>query len=209
MYYLINPLVWPFTIIPNLPIDLIEIIDSPLPLLIGMLGNTDLAEEIDYIRNGSDNIIIIEENKFRYYKETKILFNKEPLDNLFFSLKKNYSEMFIDINKDKNVKNNEDYGFTCEKIYKNIYGSIQNDILKKINEICEHFYYKLKRSNYSLSIDTIKTEELELRLKIKEEFSQKYSDNNQDFDFYSIFSQTQIFACYLDTYIEIINKKIK
>ena len=47
MYYLINPLVWPFTIIPNLPIDLIEIIDSPLPLLIGMLGNTDLAEEIN------------------------------------------------------------------------------------------------------------------------------------------------------------------
>ena len=39
MYYLINPLSWPFTIIPNLPSNLFEIIDSPIPLLIGVLGN--------------------------------------------------------------------------------------------------------------------------------------------------------------------------
>jgi hypothetical protein len=209
MYYLINPLIWPFTIIPNLPQNLIEIIDSPIPLLVGMLGDKELAEEIDYIRNGSDNIIIIEDNKLTYYKEEKILFGKEPLDNLLLSLKKNYSEMFIYLNKDKNKENNEDYKFTCEKIYKNIYGSIQNDILKKIERICEKHYYKLKKSNYGLSVDTIKTEELELRLKIKEEFAQNYYDMNDDIDFYTIFSQTQIFASYLDTYIEIINKKIK
>ena len=51
MYYIINPLIWPFTIIPNLPQDLVEVIDSPIPLLIGMLGDEQLAEEIDNIRN--------------------------------------------------------------------------------------------------------------------------------------------------------------
>ena len=204
MYYIINPLIWPFTIIPNLPQNLIEVIDSPIPLLIGMLGNKKLAEEIYQIRNGNDNIIIIENNKFKYYKEDKILFSKKPLDNLYFSLKKNYSEMLINLNKDKN---NQEFRLTCEKIYKNIYGSIQNDILKKIDIICKKYINLLKRSNYSVSIDTLKTEELELRIKIKEEFSQRFSDNDKDF--YSFFSQTQIFASYLDTYIEIINKKLK
>jgi len=204
MYYIINPLIWPFTIIPNLPQNLIEVIDSPIPLLVGMLGNKKLAEKIYQIRNGNDNIIIIENNKLKYYKEDKLIFSKEPLDNLYFSLKKNYSEMLINLNKDKN---NEEFRLTCEKIYKNINGSIQNDILKKIDIICEKYINLLKRSNYSASINTLKTEELELRIKIKEEFSQRFSDNDKDF--YMFFSQTQIFASYLDTYIEIINKKLK
>ena len=206
MYYIINPLVWPFTIIPNLPQDLIEVIDSPIPLLIGMLGNKNLAEEIDKNRDGNDNIIIIENNKFIYYKEEIIDFNKEPLDNLLFSLQKNYSELKINLNK---TKNNGSYKLTCEKIYKNIYGSIQNVILKKINDISDKYKCLLKRSNYGKSVDTLKTEELELRIKIKDEFCQKFSDEDDDINFYKVFSQTQIFATYLDTYIENINKKMK
>ena len=206
MYYIINPLIWPFTIIPNLPQDLIEVIDSPIPLLIGMLGNKNLAVEIDKIRDGNDNIIIIENNKFRYYKEEIIDFSKEPFDNLLFSLQKNYSELKINLNK---TKNNGSYKLTCEKIYKNIYGSIQNVILKKINDISDKYKCLLKRSNYGKSVDTLKTEELELRIKIKDEFCQKYSDDDDDINFYKVFSQTQIFATYLDSYIENINKKMK
>ena len=59
---------WPFTVIPNLPQNLIEVIDSPLPLLIGMLGNEKLAKEIEKLRGGGDNIIIIEGEKFKYFK---------------------------------------------------------------------------------------------------------------------------------------------
>ena len=207
MYYIINPLIWPFTIIPNLPYNLIEVIDSPIPLLIGILGDKKLAEEIDEIRNGKDNIIIIENNKFKYYKEEKIYFKKEPFNNLLYSLQKNYSELKMNFNK---TKNNGSYKFICEKIYKNIYGCIQNVILKKIDDISEKYKNILKKSNYGKSFDTLKTEELELRLKIKEEFAQKYSDNDDDnINFYIIFSQTQIFATYLDTYIEKLNKKTK
>ena len=60
MYYIINPLIWPFTIIPNLPQNLIEVIDSPIPLLIGMIGDKLLAEKVDKIRGGNNNIIIID-----------------------------------------------------------------------------------------------------------------------------------------------------
>ena len=206
MYYIINPLIWPFTIIPNLPQDLIEVIDSPIPLLIGMLGDEQLAEEIDNIRNGNDNIIIIEQNNFRYYKEESIYFSKEPFNNLLNSLQKNYSELKINLN---NTKNNGSYKLTCQKIYKNIYGSIQNVILKKINEVSDKYKNYLKKSYYSKSIDTIKTEELEVRIKIKDEFSKKYSNKIDDIDFYKIFSQTQIFATYLDSYIDKINGKWK
>ena len=68
MYYIINPFIWPFTVIPNLPQNLIEVIDSPLPLLIGMLGNKELAQKIDKIRGGNDNIFLIENNKLNYFK---------------------------------------------------------------------------------------------------------------------------------------------
>ena len=206
MYYIINPLIWPFTIIPNLPQDLMEVIDSPIPLLIGMLGDKNLAKEIDTIRNGNDNIILIEDNKFKYYKEEIIDFSKDPLNNLLFSLQKNYSELKINLNK---TKNNGSYKLTCEKIYKNIYGCIQNVILKKIDDISDKYINLLKRSNYGKSVDTLKTEELELRIKIKDEFCQKFSDDNDNFNFYKVFSQTQIFATYLDIYIENINKKMK
>ena len=168
MYYLINPLTWPFTIIPNLPPNLFEVIDSPIPLLIGILGNKDTALEINEIRNGNCNIIIINNEELNYYKEEKINFSKEPMSNLYFSLLKNYTElkMYL-LNKNKE---DENFQFIYEKIYKNIYGSIQNLLIKKINKVIEKYKNIIKRSNNKISIDNLKTEELELREKIKNDF---------------------------------------
>lgn len=205
MFYLINPLSWPFTIIPNLPPNLFEVIDSPIPLLIGILGDENTAEEINEIRNGNCNIIIINNNELKYYKEEKINFSKEPLNNLYFSLLKNYAELRMNLNGNKDEENMK---FIYEKIYKNIYGSIQNILIKKINKVIEKYKNVLKRSNNGKSIDTLKTEELELRVKIKDEFVKSLSDENNS-EFYIIFSQTQIFASYLDLYIERNNKKFK
>ena len=205
MYYLINPLTWPFTIIPNLPPNLFEVIDSPIPLLIGILGNKDTAFEINEIRNGNCNIIIIHNNELTYFNDEKINFSKEPLNNLYFSLLKNYSELKMNLNWKKDEDNLQ---FIYEKIYKNIYGSIQNVLIKKINKAIEKYKNILKRSNNGISIDTLKTEELELRTKIKDEFIKNISEENNS-DFYQIFSQTQIFASYLDLYIEKNNKKFK
>ena len=205
MYYIINPLSWPFTIIPNLPPNLFEVIDSPIPLLIGILGNKDSAEEINEIRNGNCNIIIINNNEISYYKEEKIYFSKEPLKNLYFSLLKNYSELNFNLNEKSPEENLQ---LIYEKIYKNIYGGIQNILLKKIDKIIEKYKNKLKRSNIGISIDTLKTEELELRGKIKDEFVNSLSEEDNP-EFFVIFSQTQIFASYLDKCIEKYNKKTR
>ena len=198
MYYLINPLSWPFTIIPNLPPNLLEVIDSPIPLLIGVLGNKNNAKEIDELRNGDYNIIIIKNNKLNYYKEEKINFGKESFNNLYFSLLKNYSE--LKINSNKNVEE-ENLDFIYEKIYKNIYGNIKNVLVSKIDIAIKKYKSSINRKNNIKSIDTIKTEELELRGKIRDEFINNISDEINS-DFFMIFSQTQIFATYLYFYID-------
>ena len=198
MYYLINPLSWPFTIIPNLPPNLLEVIDSPIPLLIGVLGNKNNAKEIDELRNGDYNIIINKNNKLNYYKEEKINFGKESFNNLYFSLLKNYSE--LKINSNKNVEE-ENLDFIYEKIYKNIYGNIKNVLVSKIENAIQKYKNSIKRKNNIKSIDTIKTEELELRGKIRDEFINNISEEINS-DFFMIFSQTQIFATYLDLYID-------
>jgi hypothetical protein len=199
MYYIINPLTWPFTVIPNLPQNLIEVIDSPLPLLIGMLGNEKLAKEIDKIREGNNNIILIENEKFKYYKEEKINFDKEPLNNLSRSLKQNYLDLKIESNK--SVKN-ANYRLIIEKIYKNIYGAIKKEICQKIDKICDKYKNQLRKSVLGTSVEALSSQELELRQKLKEEFVDTYSDKKKKVDFYRIFPQTQIFAAYLDKYIE-------
>ena len=198
MYYLINPLSWPFTIIPNLPPNLLEVIDSPIPLLIGVLGNKNNAKEIDELRNGDYNIIINKNNKLNYYKEEKINFGKESFNNLYFSLLKNYSE--LKINSNKNVEE-ENLDFIYEKIYKNIYGNIKNVLVSKIDIAIKKYKSSINRKNNIKSIDTIKTEELELRGKIRDEFINNISEEINS-DFFMIFSQTQIFATYLDLYID-------
>ena len=199
MYYIINPLIWPFTIIPNLPQNLLEVIDSPIPLLIGMIGDKTLAEKVDIIRGGNNNIIILENGKFTYYKDEKLSFDDNPLFNLLHSLKKNYSELKME--KNQKIKN-ENYCHIIEKIYKNIYGSIKKDICQKIDYICDKYRNLLKKNLLGKSDEGLSKKELDLREKIKNEFISTYCDLNKNCDFYRIFSQTQIFASYLDKYIE-------
>ena len=199
MYYIINPLIWPFTIIPNLPQNLLEVIDSPIPLLIGMIGDKILAEKVDKIRGGNNNIIILENGKFTYYKDEKLSFDDNPLFNLLHSLQKNFSE--LKMQKNKKIKN-ENYCQIIEKIYKNIYGSIKRDICQKIDYVCDKYRKLLKKNVLGKSDEGLSKKELDLREKIKNEFISTYCDLNKNQDFYRIFSQTQIFASYLDKYIE-------
>ena len=198
MYYLINPLIWPFTIIPNLPENLIEVIDSPIPLLIGMIGDKTLAEKVNKIRGGNNNILIIENENLTYYIDEKLSFDDNPLFDLLHSLKKNFAELKLEKNK---KRKNENYYLIIEKIYKNIYGCIQHDICQKIDYICDKYKNLLRESALGVSEDGLSRKELELRQKIKNEFISTYCDLNKNFDFYRIFAQTQIFAAYLDKYI--------
>jgi hypothetical protein len=65
--YLILPFKWPFIIVPNLPIDLMSMIDSPVPFLIGMLGDTNLLKKLLSMKTLCSNIVYIHEDKFELF----------------------------------------------------------------------------------------------------------------------------------------------
>ena len=164
-----------------------------------MLGNKELAQKIDKIRGGNDNIFLIENNKLNYFKNEKIVFSSDPLSSLNRSLKQNYIELKIELNK--SVKNSN-FRLINEKIYKNIYGAIKKEICHKIDNICDKHKNELRQSILGVNIESLSSLELELRKKLKEEFAKTYSDIKKKVDFYKIFPQTQIFESYLDKYIE-------
>lgn len=78
-YYIIQPFTWPFTIIPNLPLDLCEVIESPVPYIIGVLGDKKIAEGFKRNPDIKSNIIVLEKNVItivvRYIVILYILFN--------------------------------------------------------------------------------------------------------------------------------------
>ena len=64
--YLISPFKWPFILIPNLPLDLIEMIESPVPFLIGILGDEKSYEQILNRENTEADIIFINSKGIKY-----------------------------------------------------------------------------------------------------------------------------------------------
>ena len=164
-----------------------------------MLGDIILAKKIDTIRGGNNNIIIIENEVLKYYKNEKNSFDDQPLFNLLHSLKNNYTELKFE--KNKKTKNGN-YCKIIEKIYKNIYGSIKRDICQKIDFVCDKYKDILKKSRLGICDESLSKRELDIRQKIRNDFISTYCDLNKNYDFYRIFSQTQIFATYLDKYIE-------
>jgi hypothetical protein len=65
--YLILPFNWPFIIVPNLPLDLMSMIDSPVPFLIGMLGDDGLRKQLQMQKTLCSNIVVISKDKYEFY----------------------------------------------------------------------------------------------------------------------------------------------
>ena len=70
--YLIAPFKWPFILIPNLPLDLIKMIESPVPFLIGILGDEKSYEETLKRENIEADILFIYSKGIKY----KVKINK-------------------------------------------------------------------------------------------------------------------------------------
>jgi hypothetical protein len=126
--YLIAPFKWPFIIIPNLPLDLIGMTESPVPYLMGVLGISTFKQSfID-----SDipaNIVIHSGGSLQTVFKDDV-----PLPNL-----KNLKHI-IQVNRDMAIyylkmKNNEEYFNYCEKIYKNIYEIIKSNLADPIEKL--------------------------------------------------------------------------
>lgn len=73
--YLIQPFKWPFIIIPNLPIELKGMIESPVPYLIGILGDSELKKNLLKKENIYCDLIYVNANKKVEANVNIIIFN--------------------------------------------------------------------------------------------------------------------------------------
>ena len=64
---------WPFILIPNLPLELLNILDSPVPFLIGILGNDNFEKEYDINEKKiCSNIVHITRDDKKYKVNIKV-----------------------------------------------------------------------------------------------------------------------------------------
>jgi len=61
--YLIQPFKWNFILIPNLPHELMNIVESPVPYLIGTLGGEHLKKSFMFNREVKSNILHLKAEK--------------------------------------------------------------------------------------------------------------------------------------------------
>lgn len=130
---LIKPFSWPYILIPNLPLDLVNILETPAPYLIGILMEKDTYDLGCY-----NSIIITCFNK-------KLEFNK--IKNNIFKNKTKDNEMLKDLSshkisffkKIKDVLNNNlltakfyekikdfnNYDNYCQKFYKSLFEQLK------------------------------------------------------------------------------------
>ena len=84
--YLIQPFKWPYILIPNLPRELLEILDSPVPFVIGLLGTKeDYIEYLNGAFENNTNVIIYKKS----YIKPDILKGKNFDYNYFNKLENN------------------------------------------------------------------------------------------------------------------------
>ena len=218
IYYLILPFKWPFIVIPNLPLDLIEVIESPVPFLIGLLVDKKKMRKYINSDNINANILYIEKGNLVFKEKQKITFAEPNLNNLKSNIIQNLSKAQYYLAS----KMFDDYQSACEQLYKNIYGIFKNEfgdliirILKNEN-LGSHSSFEftsetlVKNKNDSLGNEIINTSgpkdtnEEDYKRFIQKQFIKFQKKEN--IEFATAFSQTQLFASYVDDALEILKK---
>ena len=218
IYYLILPFKWPFIVIPNLPLDLIEVIESPVPFLIGLLVDKKKMRKYINSNNINANILYIEKGNLVFKEKQKITFAEPNLNNLKSNIIQNLSKAQYYLAS----KMFDDYQSACEQLYKNIYGIFKNEfgdliirILKNENLGSQSSFEftsetLVKNKNDSLGNEIINTSgpkdtnEEDYKRFIQKQFIKFQKKEN--IEFATAFSQTQLFASYVDDALEILKK---
>lgn len=100
----------------------------------------------------------------------------------------------------------DDYESSCEMVYKNIHALLKNELCDDIEKIIKEndqrkFYKNEAKMNVRDSCKSYNTDYFEF---VQKQFVFNQKTNNKDFA--SAFSQTQIFAAYVDKILLQINK---
>ena len=219
-YYLIQPFKWPFIIIPNLPLDLIEVIESPVPFLIGLLiepQKIHLYLSKKFIEENNCNIITYVNDQLKFINKVQVNFTLPDLGHMKQIISQNMSQIHFYASS----KLNDYYVQACEQLYKNIYGIIKENIAEEIEKClridnifglsnsleftsetirkyrsdsfdveCFNSYDKFNNTNY----------EDEYKKYLQNVFIKNQKKENKSFA--KVFVETQIFASYVDDIID-------
>jgi hypothetical protein len=128
--YLIKPFSWPFILIPNLPLDLLSMVESPVPFLLGILGDNNFKLTLINNTNISANIAIYTNGKFELILKEKIACEEPYLKNIKHIVNNNLSMAKYYIN----MKKVEEFEKYCEIIYKNIYEILKYELADEIEK---------------------------------------------------------------------------
>jgi hypothetical protein len=191
--YLISPFKWPFILIPNLPLDLVGMIDSPVPYLIGILGISNFKANVLH----SDipaTLVYIQGKTIQVVKPNDDNSSKLPrLGNLKHIVKTDLDMASYYLN----LKMTEEYFKYCQKIYKNIYEILKGTLADPLEKLLKQHVNSLKRQ---FSLTTV--EEIDDLLSDKSDnlFLNSYIAALDPHDrlFASLFTKTQIFYSYFD-----------
>jgi hypothetical protein len=128
--YLIKPFKWPFIIIPNLPLDLINVLESPVPYLLGILGDENIKNNLLLNSNIYSHIAVIKNNRVELILTGTMTCQAPKLNNLISLIDSSLSNVHYYYD----VKKYEDFEKNCEILYKNIYESIKYELIEPLSK---------------------------------------------------------------------------
>ena len=219
MYYLILPFKWPFIVIPNLPLDLIEVIESPVPFMIGLLvDKKKMHKYLTAQKEINANIVIVDKGNLKFKEKQPIAFKEPNLNNL----KGNILQSLTKAQYYLANKMNDDYQSSCEQLYKNIYGIFKNELCDLIVRILKNENLG-SQSSFEFTSETLakyKNDSLGNEIANNSEIKDTNEDDykkfiqhhfvkcqkKENFEFANAFVQTQIFASFVDDTLEQLKK---
>jgi hypothetical protein len=198
--YMMLPFKWPFIIIPNLPIDMMGMIESPVPFLIGILGGEELKKKLLLTHSPHFDIIYLNSstNKVETNFLQKLHFQEPYLKNLKSILETLFGELSLDPSFSDKV---------CEKIYKKVFETLRSELACKIEiKAKEELMRTIQHSNtsedgedqtnehlhkHSHSLYNVRPSHYQL---MKSNFVESLNENDKSFG--KTFCQTQLFLNY-------------
>lgn len=193
---LINPFKWHYPIVFNLPHDLMQILESPIPILVGINRNSYFINSL-YQKYNHIIFVSLDKDKKIYNKN-----NMNPFLNETFILK--LKTIFNDFNE--KLKNNQPY--MKNNLEENYYFSINKELIPNPNkeqiELIYMFFRDITSFIYQFLIKLIPEKALyvpnERNLLNYEMIRGQIKNKDRDNIFLERFIQTQMLTFFLDEY---------
>ena len=188
---MIKPFKWKYTLISNLPLQQIMMLESPAPFIVGVVCDETEMKEVYRSINASCNVVKIS-NGGKSKVERSMMENVFEDDKCLYFLGSGIEISFWRVEKEMKDKDGLDKEMICEEIASLICEGVIKSIVEFIDKIMNDVLHNETRNVNSSGRGSVK--------KVKEVLNKKIL-NEGDEIFYNEFVDTEMFASYcIDTY---------